>query len=801
MRILLAALLSVLVAVSVSYDSAADSTVELLSDRHFHSLRGEPIDLDDHWNTAGLLAHFGEIRRAYDVLRKRPSNKTNDLQVERFQARLLTEIGLYRRSDSLLALQPYVGEIRGYYLHHLHRARLNVLVGRYERALEILSGLEALDNPSFEPYKDLITIEALLRTGRVGEACDLGKKRLAEGIPQSLTPEFEKRLLEAYINSGRHADAIEFIRALKARRSKWSVLAPVIVREIDLLLILGQTVEAVEAALEFADDAGTRSVAAEAIDNVIAKTPADSLADNALLKFSSILLRRGQLEVVGQLMSALDGRELGPNQQEQKRVLLGELYYREKRYSRAFELFAGEFENPSYEQRAMLYRARVLRKTGQPVRSAEAYEQFALSHPYAKKAAEALYVAASLHFRSGDSDRSLEILQRVIETYPNRRYSKLATLKTSSYYLDRKEFSRGLKLLEDAVERSGRDDEDLLYYLADGYRKAGKNEMTKKTMEEIEALDSISFYLNPSVEAAYVQPIIASNGAVALTGPDGLLVFLKRVFEARETAYERIRSVLDPLGDTTELQHGAVYLERGRGFLEMGFRDWAELELKALERSGALTPRLHFELGVLYDDFAMPWKSVRSFQRVYYSVRSETRKELEPYFRVLMYPVPYPSLVFENCARHNMRPHLVYAMIREESRFDFKAVSRAGALGLMQLMPATGEQAADELGFPEGIHKNLFSPDINLTFGIWYASHLLARSNEDPLMMLSAYNAGFGNARRWFGNGGDSSAAIDAVERIDYRETKAYVKRIVESARVYHRFYFSPENRVGQSVH
>ena len=121
----------------------------------------------------------------------------------------------------------------------------------------------------------------------------------------------------------------------------------------------------------------------------------------------------------------------------------------------------------------------------------------------------------------------------------------------------------------------------------------------------------------------------------------------------------------------------------------------------------------------------------------------------------------------------------------------------------MQLMPTTGAQVASELGFPSEVNENLFSPEINLTFGIWYASHLLKRTNEDPLMMMSAYNAGLGNARKWFDPGpqNDAASTIAMVDGIDYTETRNYVKRIVESARVYHTFYFSPDVGVDESIH
>jgi soluble lytic murein transglycosylase len=226
----------------------------------------------------------------------------------------------------------------------------------------------------------------------------------------------------------------------------------------------------------------------------------------------------------------------------------------------------------------------------------------------------------------------------------------------------------------------------------------------------------------------------------------------------------------------------------------MGFRDWAEYELKILETNYRLPARYSFELAILYDDFAMHWRSVRAYQSVYYAIPPNDRASLEDDFRLLLHPLPYPALVLENCSTGGMPPHIVYAMMRQESHFDLNAVSNAGAMGLMQLMPATGDHVAGELGFPNGEHESLFVPEVNLTFGIWYAAHLLSKTRGDALMMLSAYNAGLGNAKRWFrGSGAGRSAAIAAVDGIDFGETRNYVKRIVESARVYRAFYFDTE--------
>jgi len=160
-------------------------------------------------------------------------------------------------------------------------------------------------------------------------------------------------------------------------------------------------------------------------------------------------------------------------------------------------------------------------------------------------------------------------------------------------------------------------------------------------------------------------------------------------------------------------------------------------------------------------------------------------------FQWLLYPTPYPLQVLQNAERYGVSPHLAFAMIREESRFDVGAVSRVGALGLMQIMPETGRWVASELELPGWVESDLLNPEINVAFGVWYASTLLREGNGNPMWMLAAYNAGPGNARRWFDGTGEANA-IRTVDGIDFRETRQYVQRIVESANIYHSLYFAP---------
>ena len=783
--------MAVALSVAVTGRTWAEPPIAALVGPPPESLRGEPVDVGDPWSSARLLALFGENARAYEILRARSAAGPFDLRAERFEARLLTEMGLYERADSLLALQPRIASARAYYLHWLQRARLCTLYGNYERALAFIGRLDGLEDPVFEPYSELVAVEALLRIQRPLDACERAEERISKGIPLSLTPQFERRLLEAYLDSGRLADALEFLESLKTRSSEQSRLSGIVAREADVRLALGDTLGAVQAAFELAKTGGG-SDAAEAIASVLTRVPAGNLAGEVLLEFAGVLLKRNRVAEAERLMIVLQGRTTEGPENERRRLLDAEILCAQKRYSAAEREAEGRFADSTLERSAKLLRARIYRGAGQQVRSAEAYERFAVAFPYDSKAPEVLYVAWDLEREAGNTPKAAELLRRIVETYPGHKYARWATVRIALDDVERKEYTRGARVLEQALDRQGRDDPGFLYYLADIYGRMGRKQQKAKVIAEIAVLNPVSFYLDPRIPSSFVLPDLSDDATAAPDGSETFFQFLEKVYKEREGAHDRIRRILDPWGDPSVSGESAGYLVRGRAFLQMGFRDWGEEELRTVESRERLPPRAYLELGALYDDFAMPWRSVRLFQRAYYSLEEGQRRDFDRDFDLLMYPTPFPSLVFENCLRHGMSPHLVYGMMREESRFDDKAVSGAGAVGLMQIMPETGGEIAEELGFPKGVPMNLLAPEVNLAFGIAYASRLIERSNADPLMMLAAYNAGFGNAKKWFGKKNAKKSPVEQVDGIDYWETREYVKRIVESARLYHVFYFSP---------
>ncbi|MDO8644311.1 MAG: lytic transglycosylase domain-containing protein, partial [bacterium] len=156
------------------------------------------------------------------------------------------------------------------------------------------------------------------------------------------------------------------------------------------------------------------------------------------------------------------------------------------------------------------------------------------------------------------------------------------------------------------------------------------------------------------------------------------------------------------------------------------------------------------------------------------------------------YPKAHPSFVQKETIPKGLDPFLIYSIMRQESRFRPDAVSWVGALGLMQLMPATAEQYARKLGgqvngqkFDQSV---LGTPETNLKLAITYLKKLEQEFAGQLPYMLAAYNAGEGTVHRWKKERPNLDLE-EFVEEISYPETRDYVKRITANYRIYQLLY------------
>jgi soluble lytic murein transglycosylase len=153
----------------------------------------------------------------------------------------------------------------------------------------------------------------------------------------------------------------------------------------------------------------------------------------------------------------------------------------------------------------------------------------------------------------------------------------------------------------------------------------------------------------------------------------------------------------------------------------------------------------------------------------------------------LLYPVLQRDGILALAREHGVEPALIAGLIRQESAFDPSATSRAGARGLMQIMPDVGRKVARAEGFPFWDPVLLYQPDVSLQLGVTHLRDLL-RQHSDLPHVLAAYNAGTSRLERWLMRPGADNLEI-FTERIPFRETRGYVRAVLRNRDVYRLLY------------
>ena len=148
------------------------------------------------------------------------------------------------------------------------------------------------------------------------------------------------------------------------------------------------------------------------------------------------------------------------------------------------------------------------------------------------------------------------------------------------------------------------------------------------------------------------------------------------------------------------------------------------------------------------------------------------------WYAKIRYPLHYRSIVVGHARNYDLDAALLAAVIYRESKFDPRAVSDSGAIGLMQLLPDTAEGIALHTGGSRFVVSDLYDPEINVRYGAFYLQRLLRKYDSERLA-LAAYNAGQRNVDEW----------LAASEGIQFPETREYVDEVERLRDIYRRAY------------
>lgn len=249
-------------------------------------------------------------------------------------------------------------------------------------------------------------------------------------------------------------------------------------------------------------------------------------------------------------------------------------------------------------------------------------------------------------------------------------------------------------------------------------------------------------------------------------------------------AIENIKPA-SPLPETAT-EKATIYLQRAEQLHEIGLDEQAFNELEIARKDAPNSHKINFAIATIYSDRGENFRAVSALQRAHpdYSIYQgdEVSKEVYDIF----FPLIEWETIKTEAARYGLDPYTVAGLIRQESVFDPKAHSRANALGLMQLLPSTGQLVARKQGVGKITADQLYNPKLNIKLGTAYLAELFNKYGKIEYA-AAAYNGGPGRVDNWLNSLPRNME--DWVEAIPITETRLYVFGVVRNSAQYRRLY------------
>jgi soluble lytic murein transglycosylase len=221
------------------------------------------------------------------------------------------------------------------------------------------------------------------------------------------------------------------------------------------------------------------------------------------------------------------------------------------------------------------------------------------------------------------------------------------------------------------------------------------------------------------------------------------------------------------------------------GLADMAVR---ELQAAASQDGGTWAPP---EMARVYQDGGRYDRGIEIMKRTTPNYFAVDIPDLpRPYWEAL-FPKAYWTDLRKYSLQNGLDPYLVASLIRQESEFNVLALSRANAVGLMQLLPKTGKTVAKQVKLKGYSAPQLYTPAVNLQLGTRYFKDMVDKYNGQFEYALAAYNAGSDRVGEWLGQGHYRDPQ-EFVESIPFTETREYVQAILRNANVYRQLYGAP---------
>ena len=403
----------------------------------------------------------------------------------------------------------------------------------------------------------------------------------------------------------------------------------------------------------------------------------------------------------------------------------------------------------TYIPRATYQIAQSYRQKGHLKAAISRLENFVKTFPEDELIDDALYDIAQIREKRDQLELALDAYSRLIKVAPKSPYADVAAWRTGWQRFDQRRYEESYNAFKGLKE----------HFPGNRYAMGAHFWMAKIRERQNEPALAQKLYK----EVAEARYWYYSARAKAILGVDGSELEPKAVQDA-------------------ELPERQACPAQVPMLMALGLYEDAIPQLDYHINTVSLPEQKCFhDLIACYEGLAMYDKARKATEKSLESsaFANATRADLEK-LQHKLYPRYYADTVEKYAKMYNVDTFLIAAMILEESRYNAEAVSWAGAIGLMQIMPATGRELARKLKIRRFRTSMLKRPDVNIRMGTKYIGELNAWFDGNIMHVIGAYNGGPGRMERWVST--KNIKDIDLfVEKITIRETRLHIKKVIDS--------------------
>ena len=478
-------------------------------------------------------------------------------------------------------------------------------------------------------------------------------------------------------------------------------------------------------------------------------------------KIAAVYLQNRQYSTLKKKLESLIKRSSNAEKKTNARFDLLKVYYAQGRYRTALygmKSLLKDANAKKIEPHIRLYVARAYLRLGQKSNAIKAYKEYGHLYPRRRKAPEAVWKAAWIYEQLGKPDKAVNLYRQVFERWPRSTFAKEAIFREGFGLFRLERYEEAEQVFAQIRFKSWPDfHRNRAQYWSAACRDLQGDTLTARRLRTALARNLWDDYYTMKsylLEKNYIDDMLQIRQS--FNNSTNSLSFYAVGFANLIDEFETAFLIRDLLGE----EYGLLALK--------------DIKLSAKTREEWIA------LAEIYKKFGDYGNAYRVYEYINKKFFKDTPYTLKPFILKERFPFYYDNEIEKYASRYGLEKELILAVMKQESKYERRALSWANAWGLMQLIPATAKNMAHLAGIRLKDNQQLFDPDLNIHLGALYLKQLSRMYEGRKEWMLAAYNAGPRRVERW--RKIPRSDQMDVfIENIEFSETRDYVRKVMKN--------------------